>query len=182
MHLCVMVRKVANEELGRLSVEEFQQAPKLHLAVVLDNIRSMNNVGSVFRTADAFRISRIILTGITAQPPHREIQKTALGATESVDWIYVEEVTDAVKQLKNEGFEIIALEQTTPVKALGEFEADPAKKYALVFGNEVFGVNENVVRMADHCVEIPQEGTKHSLNVAVSAGIALWEFSRQLKK
>jgi 23S rRNA (guanosine2251-2'-O)-methyltransferase len=177
-----MVRKVANEELGRMSVEEFQQAPKLPLVVVLDNIRSMNNVGSVFRTADAFRISSIILAGITAQPPHREIQKTALGATESVDWTYFESAAEAVSQLKKDGFEIIAVEQTEPVTLLDQFKIDPSKKYALVFGNEVFGVDEKVIHIADRCVEIPQQGTKHSLNVAVSAGIVMWEFSSKLNK
>ncbi|MEJ2003384.1 MAG: RNA methyltransferase [Cyclobacteriaceae bacterium] len=182
MHFYTMVRKVANEELDRKSIAEYQRAPKLPLVVVLDNIRSMNNVGSVFRSSDAFCISRIILTGITARPPHREIQKTALGATESVEWTYVKEVTEAVKQLQEEEFEIIAVEQTEPVTSLDNLNVDPQKKYALIFGNEVFGVGDEVVKMADRCVEIPQYGTKHSLNVAVSAGSVLWEFSRNMNK
>jgi len=182
MHFCAMVRKVSNEELGRVSLEEFQEAEKIPVVVILDNIRSMNNVGAVFRSADAFCIQRIILTGITARPPHREIQKTALGATESVSWTYIDEVNDAVDQLKQDGYTIIAIEQTDPVLPLDHFEPVRGGKYALVFGNEVFGVSEEVVTTADLCIEIPQYGTKHSLNVSVSAGIVLWEFSKLLKK
>ncbi|MCA6078480.1 RNA methyltransferase [Fulvivirga sedimenti] len=176
-----MVRKLSNDELGRKSVGEFRKSEKQPIAVVLDNVRSMHNVGSIFRSADAFLIERIILTGITACPPHREIQKTALGATESVDWTYVEKSVDAVRELRAEGYKIIAIEQTEPVTELQEFMPEPNQKYALVFGNEVFGVAEEIVAEADVCIEIPQFGTKHSLNVAVSAGVVMWEFVSRLK-
>jgi tRNA G18 (ribose-2'-O)-methylase SpoU len=176
-----MVRKLSNDELGRKSVGEFRNSEKQPIAVVLDNVRSMHNVGSIFRSADAFLIERIILTGITACPPHREIQKTALGATESVAWTYVEKSIDAVRELRSEGYKIIAIEQTDPVTELQEFVPDSNEKYALVFGNEVFGVAEDIVAEADLCLEIPQFGTKHSLNVAVSAGVVMWEFVSRLK-
>ena len=176
-----MVRKLSNDELGRKSIGEFRKSEKQPIAVVLDNVRSMHNVGSIFRSADAFLIERIILTGITACPPHREIQKTALGATESVDWTYVEKSIDAVRELRSEGYRIIAIEQTDPVTELQAFMPDKREKYALVFGNEVFGVAEEIVAEADLCLEIPQMGTKHSLNVAVSAGVVMWEFVSKLK-
>ena len=175
-----MVRKVGNDELDRISVEEFQKAKKIPVVVVLDNIRSMNNVGSIFRTADAFLIERIILTGITARPPHREIHKTALGATESVDWTYIEKPADAIHELQAEGFKVLAVEQANPSTSLSDFRVNEEEKYALVFGNEVFGVSEEVIRMSDVCLEIPQFGTKHSLNVAVSAGVVIWEVISQL--
>lgn len=177
-----MVRKVANEELGRLSVEEFKSAEKIPLVVVLDNIRSMHNVGSVFRTADAFTVERVILAGITAKPPHRDIRKTALGATESVAWEYYEDSVTATQALIDQGYSVLAIEQASPSVSLESFEIDSSKKYAVVLGNEVFGVKPEIVEMADCCVEIPQYGTKHSLNVSVSAGLVLWELCKQMKK
>jgi len=176
-----MTRKLANEELNRKSIAEFQAAKKIPLIVVLDDIRSMHNVGSVFRSADAFLVERIILTGITPQPPHREIQKTALGATESVAWSYSGDVLTTVQELRAEEWKIVAIEQVKDGQRLENFQPDPNEKWALIFGNEVFGVNEEVVRMADHCVEIPQFGTKHSLNISVSAGIVLWEMFHKLR-
>ncbi len=181
MHFCSMVRKLSNDELGRMSVDEFRDSSKQPIVVVLDNIRSMHNVGSIFRSADAFLMERIILTGITACPPHREIQKTALGATESVEWTYVEKSVDAIRELRAEGYTIVVIEQTDPVTELNSFIPEKNKKYALVFGNEVFGVTEEIVGEADVCIEIPQFGTKHSLNVAVSAGVVMWEFVSKLK-
>ena len=175
-------RKIKNEELDRLSNEAFKTAVKKPLVVVLDNVRSLNNVGSAFRTADAFLVEKIYLTGITGKPPHREIQKTALGATESVDWEYEEDVVLLCSKLKNEGYKLIAVEQVNDGKELDLFIPDTNDKYALVFGNEVFGVNEEVVQLADSCIEIPQYGTKHSLNISVSLGIVLWDFFNKLKK
>ena len=175
-------RKIKNEELDRLSNEAFKTAVKKPLVVVLDNVRSLNNVGSAFRTADAFLVEKIYLTGITGKPPHREIQKTALGATESVDWEYEEDVVLLCSKLKNEGYKLIAIEQVNDGKGLDLFIPDTNDKYALVFGNEVFGVNEEVVQLADSCIEIPQYGTKHSLNISVSLGIVLWDFFNKLKK
>jgi 23S rRNA (guanosine2251-2'-O)-methyltransferase len=168
------------EELGRLSVHEFKGSEKLPLVVVLDNVRSLHNVGSAFRTCDAFRISTLYLTGITGTPPHREIHKSALGATESVPWHYAEHTHELVKQLKGEGFEILVIEQTTNSVSLQNFAADPAKKYCLVFGNEVEGVSNEVIALADTSLEIPQSGTKHSLNISVCTGIVLWHLYRQL--
>lgn len=161
--------------LGRKSVEEFKQAQKLPVVAVLDNVRSMHNVGSVFRTADAFLIEGIYLCGYTPRPPHRDIHKTALGATETVDWEYVEDITEAVKRLRDRGFTIYAIEQATQSNALNAFTFDKEKKYALIFGNEVEGVQQQVIDLCDGCIEIPQLGTKHSLNISVAAGIALWE-------
>lgn len=161
--------------LGRKSVEEFKQAQKLPVVAVLDNVRSMHNVGSVFRTADAFLIKGIYLCGYTPRPPHRDIHKTALGATETVDWEYVEDITEAVKRLRDRGFTIYAIEQATQSNALNAFTFDKEKKYALIFGNEVEGVQQQVIDLCDGCIEIPQLGTKHSLNISVAAGIALWE-------
>jgi len=168
------------EELNRLSPEEFKEMEKTPLVVVLDNVRSLNNVGSAFRTADAFRIAKIYLCGITGQPPHREINKTALGATESVEWEYVETTQEAIKNLKRDGYEVAALEQVTHSVPLNEFTPRPQKKYALVFGNEVFGVDEQVLLDCDHILEIPQIGTKHSLNISVSIGISLWDFVNKM--
>lgn len=168
-------RKLLNEELNRLSAEEYKEAEKLPLVVVLDNVRSLNNIGSVFRTSDAFRLSKIYLCGITATPPHREIHKTALGAEESVDWVYFEETTDAVQELKNEGFTILAVEQVENSISLETFTINPEQKYAFVFGNEVKGVQQEVIDLSDNCIEIPQFGTKHSFNISVTAGIVLWQ-------
>lgn len=168
------------DELNRLTPEEFKKTEKTPLIIVLDNVRSLNNVGSAFRTADAFRIEKIFLCGITGTPPHREINKTALGATDSVDWEYSESTTEIIKVLKREGYETVALEQVTHSTPLHQFDVDPRKKYALVFGNEVFGVDEEVLLDCDHVVEIPQIGTKHSLNISVTIGISLWDFVNKM--
>lgn len=176
------MRKIRNEELGRKTIEEFKQSSKIPITVVLDNIRSMNNIGSVFRTSDAFLIEKIFLCGITAQPPHNDIRKTALGATESVDWEYYEKTENAVKYLKSEKYIIIAIEQVEKSIMLNNFTIDNNKKYALIFGNEVKGVQQQIVNMCDFFIEIPQEGTKHSLNISVSAGVVLWDFFQKLKK
>jgi len=175
------VKKLKLEELGRISVDEFQSAEKIPVCILLDNVRSLHNVGSAFRTADAFKVEKIILCGITGTPPHREIQKTALGATESVHWAYEKNVAAAVEQLKKEDYQIIIIEQTTASLALNQFESEKKKKYCLVFGNEVNGISEEIISLADLAIEIPQEGTKHSLNVSVCIGIVLWEFYRKLK-
>jgi 23S rRNA (guanosine2251-2'-O)-methyltransferase len=175
------MRKLLNKELQRKNIEEFKNADKLNLTVILDNVRSMNNIGSVFRTCDAFLIENIILCGITATPPHNEIRKTALGAEESVHWEYVQHTGDALKRLKNEGYFIFAIEQTEHAKWLNEIIFEKDKKYALVFGNEVKGVGQDCVNLCDSAIEIPQEGTKHSLNVSISVGIVLWEFYKHLK-
>ena len=177
------MRKLANEELNRLSVEDFKKTNKTPLVIVLDNVRSLNNIGSVFRTADAFLLEKIYLCGITATPPHREIHKTALGATDSMDWEYVAETKDCVTQLKQAGYIIISVEQANESVLLQNFQPDFSdKKYALVFGNEVEGVQEAVVTLSDFCIEIPQFGTKHSLNIAVSVGMVVWEFCKMLKQ
>ena len=168
------------DELNRLTAEEFKEAGKTPLVLILDNVRSLNNVGSAFRTADAFRLEKIFLCGITGTPPHREINKTALGATDSVDWEYAESTLEVIKTLKREGYEIAALEQATYSIPLQQFNPKPNKKYALVFGNEVFGVDEQVVLDCDHIIEIPQIGTKHSLNISVSIGITLWDFVNKM--
>jgi tRNA G18 (ribose-2'-O)-methylase SpoU len=178
----IIVRKTRNEELNRLSVNEFKKADKLPVVVVLDNVRSTHNVGSVFRTADAFRIGKIILCGITATPPHKDIYKTALGATESVDWSYMESTADAIIVLKKDGYRIFAVEQADESVFLEDFQPDPEARLALIFGHEVSGVQEAVLPLVDGCIEIPQTGTKHSLNISVSAGIVLWEIARKLLK
>ena len=176
------MRKLQVEELCRMSVEEFKEAKKLPLVMVLDNIRSLHNVGSVFRTADAFRLQGIYLCGITACPPAAEIHKTALGAEDTVAWKYCEDTLDAVAQLKSDGYEIIAVEQVEGSYKLGEFQIDLTKKYALIMGNEVKGVRQDVVDASDGALEIPQYGMKHSLNVSVSAGIVMWEIASQMLK
>ncbi|MEA2106364.1 MAG: RNA methyltransferase [Bacteroidota bacterium] len=175
------MRKLKNSELQRLNIEEFKKTPKTPIIVILDNIRSLNNIGSVFRTSDAFLIEKIILCGITAKPPHKDIQKTALGATESVDWEYIEETSEALKKLKKSGFTIVSIEQTENAVELQNFTIEAKKKYAVIFGNEVKGVQQKVVNLSDYCIEIPQFGTKHSFNISVSAGIVLWEFFKKLK-
>ena len=174
-------RKLNMSELNRLSVKEMREIDKLPLVILLDNIRSLHNVGSVFRTADAFNIERIILCGITAQPPHREIQKTALGATESVEWSYAESASIAVEELLKLGFQIIGVEQTANSVSPAEYRVDTSAKYVIVLGNEVNGVDQDVLEKCSSCIEIPQDGTKHSLNISVAAGIVMWHFFTQLK-
>ncbi|MBN2891087.1 MAG: RNA methyltransferase [Bacteroidales bacterium] len=171
-----MPRKLLNEELNRLTVNDFKESEKSNFVVILDNIRSMNNVGAVFRTSDAFMCEKIFLCGITPTPPHRDIQKTALGATETVDWEYVENTVDVIKKLKSEGFKIAAIEQVENAVMLNNFTPEKEQKYAFIFGNEVKGVEQEVVNQCDFCLEIPQFGTKHSLNISVSAGVVLWDF------
>lgn len=167
-------------ELNRKSIEEFKETEKIPLVIVLDNIRSLNNIGSVFRTSDAFLVESILLCGITACPPNTEIHKTALGAEYSVDWEYFENTKDAISFLKGEGYCICAVEQAKDSMMLHEMSLDKGNKYALVLGNEVKGVSQDVVDLCDQCVEIPQFGTKHSLNVSVAGGIVIWEFFKQL--
>lgn len=174
-------KKLKLEELGRIDIATFKQTEKIPLVVVLDNVRSMHNVGAVFRTADAFIVEKIVLCGITPVPPHREIHKAALGATESVDWIFEKEIPTALQNLKNEGFEIIGIEQTSDSQNIETFKIDKSKKYALVFGNEVDGLSDEAFAHYDTFLEIPQLGTKHSLNVSVCGGIVMWEFFRNLK-
>jgi tRNA G18 (ribose-2'-O)-methylase SpoU len=173
------MRKLSMEELGRKSVEDFKLADKKPLVVVMDNIRSMHNVGSVFRTADAFLISGICLCGFTPQPPHRDIHKTALGATDSVDWLYYENTVDAVLALKARGYKVLAIEQTEGSIMLDEY-VDKQIPTAFVFGNEVDGVSDEVIQVCDGVIEIPQWGMKHSLNISVAAAVVLWEFVRKV--
>jgi tRNA G18 (ribose-2'-O)-methylase SpoU len=174
------MRKLKNSELGRPTIEEFKESTKIPLIVILDNIRSLNNIGSVFRTSDAFLIEKIYLCGITAQPPHKDIHKTALGATESVDWEYVEDTLQLLEKLKSEKVKILAIEQAENSTMLQDFEIENNQKYAVVFGNEVKGVQQKVVSASDYCIEIPQLGTKHSLNISVSVGIVLWDLFKKL--
>ena len=169
------MRKLLNEELDRLGVKEYKESKKIPVLVVLDNIRSQNNIGSVFRSVDAFRLEGIYLCGITATPPHREIHKTALGATESVSWSYFEETIEALIKLKEKKYQILSVEQVEGAMSLDQLKLLPNQKYALVLGHEVRGVDQKVVDMSDYCVEIPQYGTKHSLNISVAAGIVIWE-------
>lgn len=165
-----------------MEVEAFKKAKKTPLIIVLDNVRSMLNVGSTFRTSDAFRIEKILLVGITAKPPHREINKSALGATESVDWEYFETVSESMDYLKNSGCEILSVEQAEGSTPLETFQPENNQKYALVFGNEVTGVSEEFINNSDLCLEIPQFGTKHSLNVSVSVGVAIWEIFNKIPR
>ena len=174
------MRKLKLDELNRATVEEFKEQDKLQVVVVLDNVRSMHNIGSIFRTSDGFAVEQVCLCGITAQPPHREIEKTALGATQSVNWTYFETPLQAVEQLRLDGYQIIAVEQAKNSIMLNEFNPDTTKKYALIFGNEVNGVSDEVMQNIDACIEIPQFGTKHSFNIVVSAGIVLWDFFAKL--
>ena len=175
------MRKLENSELERKSVEDFKTASTTPLIIVMDDIRSLHNIGSVFRTADAFLLEKIYLCGITATPPHKEIQKTALGATETVAWEHNKSVIDVIKQLQSENITVLAIEQVEQAYLLDEFKVDSSKKYALVFGNEVYGVSQEAVALCDGCIEIPQLGTKHSLNIAVSAGIVIWDLFKQMK-
>ncbi|HSB94330.1 MAG TPA: RNA methyltransferase [Flavitalea sp.] len=173
------MRKLTMHELGRKSVEEFKQANKIPVVAVLDNVRSMHNVGSVFRTADGFLLHSVILCGYTPQPPHRDIQKTALGATDSVDWLYYPTTIEAVSDLRKDGFTIWAIEQVDKSLPLNEIKTGYPQKLAVIFGNEVTGVDEQVLEQSDAAIEIPQAGMKHSLNISVAAGIVLWELFKQ---
>jgi tRNA G18 (ribose-2'-O)-methylase SpoU len=173
------MRKLENNELSRLDLNAFKDANKIPVYIILDSVRSHQNVGSVFRTADAFRIEKIFLCGITGTPPHRDIQKTALGATESVDWEYHENIDDLIQELKKQKVFIASIEQAENACFLNEFTIPKEKKLALIFGNEVDGVAQSVVSASDTVIEIPQFGTKHSLNISVSAGIVIWEIGKQ---
>lgn len=173
------MKKLKLEELGRITPDEFKAADKLPVVIVLDNVRSLHNVGSAFRTADAFKVERIVLSGITGTPPHREIEKTALGATSSVSWEYYATTAEALQKLREEGYAIIAIEQTDKSQKLNEYPVKLHAKTCLVFGNEVNGVSEEAISMCEAAIEIPQFGTKHSLNVSVCLGIVVWEFFRQ---
>lgn len=175
------MEKLKLDQLNRVSVEEFKAQEKLPVVVVLDNVRSMHNIGSIFRTSDGFSIESIAICGITAQPPHREIEKTALGATQSVDWKYFETTLQAVTALRNQGYEILAIEQAANSTMLNTFTPSKEKKYALILGNEVNGVDEEVMKEIDKCIEIPQFGTKHSFNITIAAGIVLWDFFAKLR-
>jgi len=175
------MRKLKNSELGRIDVESFKKKEKVSIIVILDNIRSLNNIGSVFRTSDAFLIEKIYLCGITAKPPHKDIHKTALGATESVDWEHFESTLELIKKLQKENIKIASIEQAENSTMLQNFEVLKNQKYAVVFGNEVKGVQQEVVSASDYCVEIPQYGTKHSLNISVSCGIVLWDLFKKAK-
>lgn len=176
------MRKLNVEEMGRIDVETFRRSTKLPLVMVLDNVRSLHNVGSVFRTADAFRLEGLYLCGITATPPSAEIHKTALGAEDSVAWHYVEDTAEAVRSLQKEGYIVLAVEQVEGSYKLDTFEFGTNQRYALVMGNEVKGVRQDVVDLCDGALEIPQFGTKHSMNVSVTAGIVMWETFRQFAK
>lgn len=174
------MRKLKNEELPRLDVDAFRKAKKTPVVIVLDNIRSLNNIGSVFRTADAFLIEKVYLCGITATPPHKDIRKTALGATESVAWEYRESTLALIEEYNAKAYETIAVEQAEKAVMLNDFKIDSSKRYVLVFGNEVKGVAQDVVDVCRQVVEIPQFGTKHSLNISVSAGVVIWDFWQKL--
>ena len=175
-----MNRKKLVTEMGRISRDDFHRAEKLPLVIVLDNVRSLHNVGSVFRTSDAFRVERVILCGITATPPQPEIHKTALGAEDVVEWKHYASTTDAVEELRSNGYCVFSIEQCDGSIALQDFVTEPGKRYAVILGNEVKGVQQAVVDMSDGAIEIPQFGTKHSLNVSVTAGMVIWEFARKL--
>ena len=175
------MRKLKITELNRISTEEFKEAKKLPLIVVLDNVRSQYNVGSVFRTSDAFRVEAIYLCGISATPPHQEIHKTALGAEDTVDWKYFKDTTAAINELKAASYFIYSIEQVEGSVMLENLQLDATKKYAVVLGNEVKGVQQEVVNLSDGCIEIPQYGTKHSLNVSTTAGIVIWDFFKQMQ-
>ncbi|MDD4848725.1 MAG: RNA methyltransferase [Bacteroidales bacterium] len=174
------MKKTLNSELGRLNVEDFKKSKKIPLTIVLDNIRSLNNIGSVFRTGDAFRIQEILLCGITATPPNRDIHKTALGAEDSVCWRYFETTQQAIQSLKSENFFVAAIEQAHESTSLPDFQPPHQQPLAIIFGNEVEGVAEEIMNIVDDCIEIPQFGTKHSLNISVSAGIVMWELFQKM--
>jgi 23S rRNA (guanosine2251-2'-O)-methyltransferase len=174
--------KLTNKELNRLSIEEFKTIGKIPIVIILDNIRSQNNIGSIFRTADAFLVQEIHLCGITATPPHREIHKTALGATESVTWKYFSSTSDSIRELRSAGFKICAVEQTNASTPIDQFNPEENTRLAVIFGNEVQGVDDNVLKEVDFCIEIPQFGTKHSLNISVAAGIVIWDLFKKINK
>lgn len=174
------MRKLENSELDRKSIEAFKEADKTPIIIILDDVRSLNNIGSVFRTADAFLIEKIYLCGITATPPNKEIHKTALGATETVTWEHNADVLKVIENLKKESVTVLAIEQVQSAVFLQDFKVEKDKKYALVFGNEVYGVSQDAVALCDGCIEIPQLGTKHSLNISVSAGIVVWDLFQKL--
>ncbi len=174
------MRKLDNTELDRKSVAAFKEAQKTPIIIILDDVRSLNNIGSVFRTADAFLIEKIYLCGITATPPNKEINKTALGATETVDWQHTENIIDVIEALKNEKIKVYAIEQVENSIFLDEFEVEINEKYAIIFGNEVFGVNQKAIEICDGTIEIPQLGTKHSLNISVSTGIVVWDLFKKI--
>ncbi len=174
------MRKLKNSELVRLNVDEFKSAEKTPLIIILDNIRSLNNIGSVFRTSDAFLIQKIYLCGITATPPHNDIRKTALGSTESVDWEYAQNTLDLVKHLQSDGVKVISIEQAENAIMLNDFQPEHEQTYAIIFGNEVKGVTQEVVDASDIVIEIPQFGTKHSLNIAVSCGVVTWDLFNKM--
>lgn len=176
------MRKLENSELERKSVEDFKQSDKTPIILILDDIRSLHNIGSVFRTADAFLIEKIYLCGITATPPNKEIHKTALGATETVTWEHHKNVLEVIENLKSEDVLVYAIEQVENAIFLDNFQPDNSKKYALVFGNEVYGVSQEAVKLCNGTIEIPQLGTKHSLNISVSAGIVVWDLFQKMKK
>ena len=178
------MKKLTTEEMGRMTVEEFRKSEKLPLTVVLDNVRSLNNIGSVFRTSDAFRVEHIALCGITATPPHREIHKTALGAEDSVEWSYHEDTAECLRALKGQGYKVFAVEQVDDSVKLGIRNEDlgiEGQPVAIVLGNEIEGVQESLLPLCDGCLEIPQYGTKHSLNVSCAAAIVIWELFKQLR-
>lgn len=175
------MRKLENKELERKSVADFKEAEKTPIIIILDDIRSLHNIGSVFRTADAFLIEKIYLCGITAVPPHKEIHKTALGATETVFWEYQKEVTDVIQKLKKENIQVFAIEQVENAVFLQDFKVEKGSKYALVFGNEVYGVSQKAIELCHGSIEIPQIGTKHSLNISVSTGIVVWDLFQKIK-
>lgn len=175
------MRKLENSELDRKSIEDFKQSEKTPIILVLDDIRSLHNIGSVFRTADAFLIEKIYLCGITATPPNKEINKTALGATDTVTWEHNENVLEVIENLKKEEVTVLAIEQVESAVFLQDFKVEKDKKYALVFGNEVYGVSQEAVAICNGCIEIPQLGTKHSLNISVSAGIVVWDLFKKMK-
>lgn len=176
------MKKLSLKELNRIDIKTFKESDKAPIIIVLDNVRSLNNVGSVFRTSDAFLIKKIILCGITAKPPHREIQKTALGATDSVDWEYYNSTMEAIGILRKENCKIVAVEQADNSIMLDDYKVDTSKNLALIFGNEVKGVDDEVMSLVDECIEIPQFGTKHSFNVSVSAGIVIWDIFNKFEK
>ena len=175
------MRKLKNSELKRKTVTDFKEAPKTPLILILDDVRSLNNIGSVFRTADAFLIKKIYLCGITATPPHKDIHKTALGATESIDWEYHPQATALVKQLQSDGVKVYAIEQAEESISLEKFEVKPSETFCFVLGNEVKGVSQTTVNQCDGVIEIPQEGTKHSLNISVASGVVMWDFYQKFK-
>jgi 23S rRNA (guanosine2251-2'-O)-methyltransferase len=175
------MRKLKLDELNRVDVEGFKAQEKLPVVILLDNVRSMHNVGSVFRTGDGFSVEKVVLCGITAQPPHREIEKTALGATQSVDWEHEENTLVAIEKYRKLGYKIVAIEQAQNSIMLNTYQPKLEEKYVLIFGNEVNGVSDEVMKQIDECIEIPQFGTKHSFNIVISAGIVLWDFFAKMK-